>query len=60
MTNKKSKLEVKNTLKPKDVLEYLTENPDFISNNTDLFNKMFSLSRKNENLVTLKILELNL
>ena len=52
MTNKKSKLEVKNTLKPKDVLEYLTENPDFISNNTDLFNKMFSLSRKNENLVT--------
>lgn len=52
MTNKKSKLEVKNTLKPKDVLEYLTENPDFISNNTDLFNKMFSLSKKNENLVT--------
>jgi len=52
MTNKKSKLEVKNTLKSKDVLEYLTENPDFISNNTDLFNKMFSLSKKNENLVT--------
>ena len=52
MTNKKSKLEVKNTLKPKDVLEYLTENPDFITNNVDLFNKMFSLSKKNENLVT--------
>jgi len=52
MVEKKKKIELKETLKRKDVLEYLVENPDFISDNIDLLNKMFSLSKNNENLIT--------
>lgn len=52
MKIKKHKSEFKKILKSKDVLEYLIENPDFITNNVDLLNQMFSLSKQNENLIT--------
>ena len=42
----------KKQLKKEDVLYYLSENPNFISDNIDLFNKIFSLNRNNGNIIS--------
>jgi len=39
------------------ILEYLSENPDFIIKNVDLLNKMFVLKKIIQMLFLLKILE---
>ena len=52
MDQKNKKKVSENTLLKKDVLEYLSKNPEFINNNLDLLNKMFALSKKDENIIT--------
>jgi hypothetical protein len=51
MEQKNKKKVSENTLLKKDVLEYLSKNPEFINNNIDLLNKMFALSKKDENIL---------
>ena len=57
MTLRNKNKTTKKQLKKEDVLHYLSENPNFISDNIDLFNKIFSLNRNNEILYLSKILE---
>ena len=52
MEQKNKKKVSENTLLKKDVLEYLSKNPEFINNNLDLLNKMFALSKKDDNIIT--------
>ena len=44
MTLRNKNKTTKKQLKKEDVLHYLSENPNFISDNIDLFNKIFSLN----------------
>ena len=48
---KKNNPEVKD-LSNEDVLEFLVENPNFINENVDLFNEMFSVNKNKENVIS--------
>ena len=48
---KKNNPEVKD-LSNEDVLEFLVDNPNFINENVDLFNEMFSLNKNKENVIS--------
>ena len=52
MTLRNKNKTTKKQLKKEDVLHYLSENPNFISDNIDLFNKIFSLNRNNGNIIS--------
>tara|TARA_Y100000768_G_scaffold175079_1_gene131088 strand:- start:554 stop:1243 length:690 start_codon:yes stop_codon:yes gene_type:complete len=48
---KKNKTETQD-MSDKDVVEYLVNNPNFINENVDLFNKLFSLNKSKGNLIS--------
>ena len=52
MTLRNKNKTTKKQLKKEDVLHYLSENPNFISDNINLFNKIFSLNRNNGNIIS--------